>query len=302
MKELVEATMDYDFDAHSRQILIDGRSLNYLELGDPTAPVLLYVHGLMGTWRNWIFNLLPFADRFRVIAVDLPGFGDSQMPAGRLTIENYAKTLTEFIAALGVERVTYVGNSMGGLIGSVVAKKTPEFLERLILVDAAGISTSTRMMQRISRLAPLLDFFFTTNKRVQRFIAFNRWLAAALTKIVLHKPMKLSGEVMMLLLAGLGKAGFVPAVKAITHTPVSSIPGEIKVETTIIWGLKDLLVPKGDAFRYSRMIPHARLVLLEEVGHIPMFETPEEFNAIVEEIVAPQGEIETTLSAAGDAA
>ncbi|MBJ7459579.1 MAG: alpha/beta hydrolase [Thermoleophilaceae bacterium] len=272
----------FDFTPYEHLIEIDGAKLNYVELGDPDKPALLYVHGIMGTWRNWIFNLLPFADRYRVIAVDLPGFGRSDMPVGELSIEHYADVIKHLCAKLGIARITLIGNSMGGQVSTIVAKKTPELLQKVILVDPAGFSTSGRFMRRIAPYAKFINWIFALGVVLSNVIAGNRWLAAAFTKIVLYKPMKISSDLMLLLLAGIGKRGFVPAVQTIAHTPVSDFPGDVNVETVIIWGRQDALIPKRDAFKFAKMIPQAKLELMDEVGHIPMFETPDRFNALIE--------------------
>lgn len=284
----MDAALTHDFEADRHQIEIGGTSLNYVALGEQGKPVLLYVHGLMGTWRNWIFNLLPFADRFRVIAVDLPGFGDSEMPIGEFSIERYAETLKKFILELELGPVTLVGNSMGGQIATVFAKRTPELLEHLVLVDPAGFSTCTKLLRRLAPLAIVLHLSMLLMARMTRLIAFNRWLAAAATKIVLFKPMRVSGEAVLFLLMGLGKAGFLPAIKTITSTPVAPYPGSVTSNTMIIWGRNDLLIPKKDAYRFASMIPHARLEILDRVGHIPMFETPDRFNALIESVLAAE--------------
>ena len=87
--------------------------------------------------------------------------------------------------------------------------------------------------------------------------------------------MNVSSELILVLLAGIGKPGFVPALHTITRTPVAEFPGEVTSDTVIIWGRNDSLIPKRDAFKFARMIPHAKLELMDDVGHIPMFETPD---------------------------
>ncbi|MGK2878078.1 MAG: alpha/beta fold hydrolase [Solirubrobacterales bacterium] len=273
----------FDFTPYEQFIEIDGAKLNYIELGDASKPTLLYVHGLMGTWRNWILNLLPFADRYHVIAVDLPGFGLSEMPVGEFSIEHYADVIKEFSGKLGLGKITLIGNSMGGQIATIVAKKFPELLEKLVLVDAAGFSTSTPRLRKLSRYARYFQPLFKIGPKLRSFIASSRTLAGILTKIVLWRPRQVSSELILVLLAGTGKPGFVPAIHAITHTPVIEFPGEVTTETVIIWGRNDSLIPKKDAFRFAKMIPHAKLELMDDVGHIPMFETPERFNALIEQ-------------------
>lgn len=285
MDSTMQDALNHDFSPSRKQLEVAGSTLNFIDLGDPTRPVLLYVHGLMGTWTNWIFNLLPFADRYRVIAVDLPGFGDSEMPKGEFSIEHYADVLRELLGKLGIARVTLVGNSMGGQIGTIVAKKMPEILDQLVLVDPAGFSTSTRRLRKLAPWAVILNWFMLIGAKITRKIAYNVWFAAAATKIVLHRPRQLSGDLILLLLEGIGKAGFMPAVLTITSTRVAFFPGEVTTPTTIIWGRNDLLIPMKDAFEFHKMIPSARLELIDDVGHIPMFETPDRFNALLESVL-----------------
>ncbi len=271
----------FDFTPYEKFAEIRGAKLNYVDIGVEDGPVLLFVHGIMGTWRNWIFNLLPFADRYRVIAVDLPGFGLSEMPRGQLTIAEYAATLDAFCAHMGFDKVTLIGNSMGGQVGTIFAKQYPQRLDRLMLVDAAGFSTSTKRLRRIAPFGKRIDWLFKLTAKIRRVIAGNRWLASGFTKIVLWRPMQVSSELILVLLAGVGKPGFVPALASITRTPVAKFPGKVLAETVIIWGRNDHLIPVGDAYRYARMLPDATLEIIDRTGHIPMFETPDAFNALI---------------------
>jgi pimeloyl-ACP methyl ester carboxylesterase len=283
-EDFVDTSWDaFDFTAHEQFATVGGRKLNYVELGDPTKPVLLFVHGILGTWRNWVFNLLPFADRYRVIAIDLPGFGLSEMPSDTLTLRGYATAIKQFCDQLGIEKVTLVGNSMGGHVGTLVSLQTPELLQKLILVDPSGFSTSTRRLQKIVPIAPVLEIFNFLGYRIRKFIASNRRIAAVAVKIVLWRPLNVSSELVLILLSGLGKPGFVPALKTIVATRINRQEGTVENDTVIIWGRNDSLIPVGDAYRYARMIPQAKLELLDDVGHIPMFEKPELFNSLLNE-------------------
>lgn len=288
----------FDFTPYEQFIEIDGRQMNYVDLGDKDKPVLLYVHGIMGTWRNWIFNLLPFADRYRVLAVDLPGFGLSEMPDGEFTLERYAGNIKQLCEKLGIEKVTLIGNSMGGQISAIVGKKFPEILNKLILVDAAGFSTSTSTMRKIAPYAKHIDWLFKFGAKIRNVIARSKMLSVAFTKIVLWRPAQVSTELILVLLAGIGKKGFVPAINTIANTPIKYFPGNIDVETVIIWGRNDSLIPKSDAFRYAKMIPHATLELMDDTGHIPMFETPDRFNALIEQYAVATAPAAESVAAA----
>lgn len=285
-EHILDSWEDFDFSPYEHSALVLGRRLNYVDIGDRSKPVLLYVHGLCGTWRNWIFNILPFADRYRVIAVDLPGFGQSEMPAGEFSIHNYVQTINALLDELSIDKVIYVGSSMGGQIGAVFGKLLPERLHKLVLVDPAGFTTSSRVLTALQPFSWTLDLAMRFGARIVRFLAFNAILAAMFTKIVLYKPRQVSGALMLLLLNGIGKQGFRPAVKTIVATPILSVPGEVSTDTLIIWGRQDSLIPKSDAFRYAKMIPHAELELMDDVGHIPMFETPDRFNKLLDRHLA----------------
>lgn len=282
----IDETWDsFDWEPYEKSVQVDGRRINYVELGDPSKPTLLFVHGIMGTWRNWIFNLLPFCDRFRVIAIDLPGFGESEMPADQLTMENYARIIKDFSETLGLGKVSLVGNSMGGLVGSIVGKYYPEVLHKLVLVDAAGFSTANRYLRKLTKFRRVLEAFFAIGYVLRKLIAANKYLAAAFTKIVLLRPGNINSELMLVLLNGIGRKGFVDAATSISRTRIDKVPGEITTETMIVWGRQDALIPKRDAYRFAKMIPQARFEMMEDTGHIPMFETPDEFNALIEDFV-----------------
>lgn len=282
MESVQNEALSFDFTPYEQSIEIAGSRLNYVDIGERDRPVILYVHGLMGTWRNWLFNILPYIDTHRVIAVDLPGFGKSEMPVATLTIENYAETLEKLLGALRIDRVTLIGSSMGGQVGTIFAKRTPELLERLMVVDPAGFSTSSKFLRRISPLAWILDLLLRLVARIPQVVANNAWLAAFGTKLILWKPRLMPPELLMVLLDGVGKRGFVPAVRTIVTTPVRPYPGQVTAETVIVWGRHDWLVPRRDAQRFAEMLPHASVEILEDTGHIPMYETPEQFNAMLD--------------------
>ena len=83
--------------------------------------MLVFVHGLSGTWQNWLLNIPAFMDSHRVIALDLPGFGESPMPREKISIQGYARILDGLLEQLGVESAAVVGNSMGGFVAAELA-------------------------------------------------------------------------------------------------------------------------------------------------------------------------------------
>src|SRR3954467_12528561 len=147
------AWYDVDWSAHRRWVTIGGRRINVVDIG-PAHPTgtIVWIHGLSGSWQNWLENLPAFTDTHRCVALDLPGFGQSEMPAERITIGGYAATVDALLREIGVTRATVVGNSMGGFIGAELAIQFATWVERLGLVSAAGLSVEHLRNEHVLRL------------------------------------------------------------------------------------------------------------------------------------------------------
>jgi pimeloyl-ACP methyl ester carboxylesterase len=123
--------MDIDWREHQRFMRVDDRWVNVIELpAARSAPrarrlPMVFVHGLSGTWRNWLENLPHFAAAgHRVIAFDLPGFGASELPRETISISGYGRFVDTLLEQLGVGAAIVLGNSMGGFVGAELAIRT----------------------------------------------------------------------------------------------------------------------------------------------------------------------------------
>src|SRR5947209_3470836 len=110
------AWMEIDWREHQRWLTVENRPLNLIEIG--SGPPIVFVHGLSGSWQNWLEQLPAFAQDHRCIAVDLPGFGASPMPEKKISIAGYGRTLDAVCEQLEIERACFVGNSMGGFVSA----------------------------------------------------------------------------------------------------------------------------------------------------------------------------------------
>jgi pimeloyl-ACP methyl ester carboxylesterase len=283
--------MDVDWRTAQRWVTVGGRAMNVIDLGPgpdagPAIGTIVWVHGLSGSWQNWLEQLPVFAAAgYRCIAMDLPGFGASEMPAEKISIRRYAAAVDELLRTLGVTRASVVGNSMGGFIGLELAIAFGTWVDRLVLVSAAGLSIE------LMRNEPLLRVLRLT----QNVLSFSAgWLAsksdalarrprsrAAMFRIVAAHPERLPGPLVAEQLRGSGKPGFVDALDALTDYPIRDRLGDIKAPTLVVWGEKDPLVPVRDAWELGELIPDARVVVYEDTGHVAMLERPEAFNALV---------------------
>jgi pimeloyl-ACP methyl ester carboxylesterase len=293
------AWMDIDWQAHRRFVEIDGRSANVVELGE--GPPLLLVHGLSGCWQNWLENIPHFAAGRRVVAVDLPGFGASEMPREDISIAAYARFLDRLCDALGIDAAAVVGNSMGGFVAAELAIGFPQRVERLMLVSAAGITAerlpADSIMTGARVVAATADWAATRHEAFSRRPALRR---LALSLVVRH-PHKLSAPLAFELMQGSGKPGFLPAMAAIMAHPIRERLPQIACPTSIVWGAKDRVIPVRDADVFERLIPNVRKVVLADTGHVAMLERPARFNALLDEFLAEQPAAAPPAPAAADA-
>ena len=275
--------MDVDWQKHLRWIRVQDRWMNLVDMGE--GPVVLFVHGLSGCWQNWLENIPHFAKEHRVIAVDLPGFGEAEMPTRKITISNYADTLDCLLVALGIDTVRFVGNSMGGFIGAELAIRHPARVERLVLVAAAGLSVEYIRTQRQEGLRHRAEnvAFFNLGHIAARstIVAKRRRLRSALLLLVAAHPDRLPPALAYELVKGSGKPGFSDALDALCSYPIRKQLPQIECPTFIVWGDKDRLVPLKDAAVFEELIDDSRKVIYEDTGHLTMLERPARFNADV---------------------
>jgi len=297
------AWLDIDWRSHQRWVRVEDRWANVIEIG--SGPPVVFVHGLGGSWQNWLENLPATAEAgYRAIAVDLPGFGASEMPREKSSISGYGRWVDSLCDALGTGPVALVGNSMGGFIGCEVAIKFPPRVERLVLVSAAGITIEHQ------RNDAVMGTLYRT-ERISKFLA--TWLAAhaeglstrprlrkALLRFVMAHPDRLPGPLISEQVRGSGKAGFLPALEALTSYPIRERLPEVACPTLIVWGADDRLVPRRDADTFEELIPDSRKVVFEDTGHVAMLERPARFNRLVLDFLAepPGEEVDETSEAA----
>src|SRR5262245_41849512 len=146
--------MEVDWPSFTRGLEVDGRTVNVIDTGGD-GPPMLFIHGLGGVWQNWLLNIPAFMGSHRCVALDLPGFGQSEMPAGDVSIHDYARVVDTVCAELGIDCPVVVGNSMGGFVGAELALSFPTRVKQLVLVSAAGLSTEYLRREPLLVLARL---------------------------------------------------------------------------------------------------------------------------------------------------
>lgn len=294
MRTREEKNQAFGFTSNTVQVRIPHESLNvyYIEKGLPDAPVLLLLHGLGGSASNWIFNC-PLADRYRIIAPDLPGFGNSSrfQHDEVATLDSVIDVLQKFLDTIGVGKVkATVGSSMGGVMAIHLAKTLDDRSESLTLVGPGGIGRRINPFTLIMRWIPPPIF----NPKVWRYI--QRWLDQHETK-----ANRLFADPILGLKLLADSFDRPPAhdqewVKAMRHAVefglgylgqrlelIKLIQGDVKslrCPILIVWGNRDKVITPKHGHLLKEMLPEAKFVLFTKSGHLPHVEQSEKFNRI----------------------
>lgn len=257
---------------------IDDRRLRYIDIGD--GPAILLVHGLGGNWKFWLENICDLCSEHRVIAVDLPGFGESDCLRAQVTMRGFADVLAKLLATLDISQVTIVGHSMGGIVVAYFALKYPDAVRGFVLAGSGGLRLSA--WRRVCLLAAALTInsvlrLKPLGSRIVRLDAVRRF---ALGRIV-SDPSCVSADLIDQMTEGFGSRGFAPAIKAAINEDLQDELPNIRRPALLVYGDGDPLASPGYAAKLANLIPGSRLVILNHVGHAPMIEQRDIFNQLI---------------------
>jgi pimeloyl-ACP methyl ester carboxylesterase len=278
------AWLDVDWSEHLRWVEVDGHRLNVAELG--SGPPIVFVHGLGGAWQNWLEQLPDLARDHRCIAMDLPGFGESPMPAEEeVSISGSGRLVVGLLDELGIDEAVVVGNSMGGFVALEVAVQAPERVSKLVLVSSAGLSTEKAKRRPLVAGARMLQLGAAWVAAHSETLAKRPRARKLLAGGVMKYPDKLPAPLVAEQIRGSGTPGFVDALDELLTYRLRERLGEITVPTLIVWGESDRIVPVKDAKEFEKTIEDARKVIFDDTGHVPQLERPEAFNAELREFL-----------------
>jgi pimeloyl-ACP methyl ester carboxylesterase len=260
--------------------------LSTMQAGD--GPPVVAIHGLGGTKASFLPTIAALADSYRVIAVDLPGSGDSDKPiAAPYDARWFAAAVTGVLDALGLERSHLIGNSMGGRVAIEVGLTAPERAERIVLLSPALAWLRDRRWAPVVRaLRPELGLIQLAPRPVvegvvRRLIpgAGDGWAAAGVD------------EFLRSYLSPRGRAAFYAAARNIYLDEPHGDDGfwtrlaELSPDAMFVWGRQDGLVPISFMKHVERALPAARHVELD-CGHVPQLERPRETHAAMRDFFA----------------
>ncbi len=236
--------------AHEGTCEVSGSPIHYYRAGQRGTPIIL-IHGLGGSAEAWGFLLPRLRKQYTVYALDLPGFGRTPLAPEGMDIRTYVLYLERFLDALGSPRVTLVGNSLGGWIATRFAVEHPERVNRMYLLNSAGL-------RRAGAQSPSTP---------------DRAAARRLIKHVWGHALPVPGFVLDAFVRNSQRPAYHGFIQAYDQQEdVEAALARVKVPTTIIWGERDQLLPITCAYDFHTGIAHSKLVLLPGVGHTPQIQ------------------------------
>jgi pimeloyl-ACP methyl ester carboxylesterase len=271
---------------HFRTVPTRRYAISTMEAGQ--GPPVLAVHGLGGTKGSFLPTLAALADRFRVIAMDLPGFGDSDKPIGApYDPRFFARAVVDLLDALDLDRAHLIGNSLGGRVALEVGLRDPERVHRLALLAPSLAWRRNRPWAPLLRLVrPELGLVQLAPRPVVEGIvhrlipgAADGWAAAGVD------------EFLRAYLTPAGRAAFYAAAR---HIYLEAPHGDegfwtrlrtLRPEALFVWGRRDRLVPLAFARHVTDALPDAQHVELD-CGHVPQVELPRQTHAAVARFLA----------------
>jgi pimeloyl-ACP methyl ester carboxylesterase len=263
------------------EIVLHGHRVFYRAAG--TGPVVVLVHGITSTSATWA-NVLPYlAERFTIIAPDLLGHGESAKPRGDYSLGAYASGIRDLLIALGHERATFVGHSLGGGVAMQLAYQFPEHCERLVLVSSGGLGRDiTALLRAASLPGSELVLPLLANERV---LGAGRLVGRLLGRMGLRVHTDV-GEV----LRGHASLSDSDARAAFLHTLRTIVdPWGQRVDASdrlylaqaipflLVWGERDPIIPVAHARAAHRLVPGSRLEVFPSAGHFPHLDDPLRF-------------------------
>ena len=251
-----------------------GDQLVHIEQAGQGEPVIL-LHGFGGSTYAWR-NVMPaLAAAFRVVAIDLNGFGYTQRPRTfeSYTREGQADLVLRVMDALGFEKAHLMGHSYGGGLSLFIASRHPERVRSLVLVDSSAPTYSNDRRSRAASVKPLLGLY------LRSFVLRPETVRKALLRSF-HDDSLVTPELVQEYYERIRVEGVVDAYYGLT-APTRTRPEpveleKIRVPTLVIWGAEDTLITAEAGRRAAERMPDSEFVVLEGVGHVPMEEKPQE--------------------------
>lgn len=264
----------------------------YLEAGSPGAPAVLALHGLGATSTSMLPLVVGLGRDHHVIAADLPGFGATEAPRWRYTPEEMARWASALCRELGLHDVVVIGNSLGGRVALELALRDPRRVRGLVLLCPSPAFRRLRHLVPAARLLPpSLAALPLPTPPHEAVVGFIRLLFARPSRLPRSWYDAGADEFRRVMRDPRHRRAFFACLRQVYVEEAFGDRGfwdripRIQAPALFLWGDRDRLVPAGFARHITEAIPHARSVVLEDCGHVPQFELPEQTEALARELI-----------------
>ena len=267
------------------ELTLHGHRVTYRTAG--RGPVLLLLHGITNSSQTWEKVAPLLSERFTLIAPDLLGHGESATPRGDYSLGAHATGVRDLLTALGHQRVTVIGHSLGGGIAMQFAYQFPERCERLVLVSSGGLGREVHLLLRAAAL-PGADYVLPVITSSQ-MLRLGRGVGGLLRRARLAP----NGDLDLLArgFASLDNAGsrqaFLHTVRAVIDPGGQRVSAHDRLElaalipSLIVWGERDSVIPVAHGAAAHEAMPGSRFEVFTGAGHMPHDADPEHFAAIL---------------------
>jgi pimeloyl-ACP methyl ester carboxylesterase len=266
-----------------RYIKVGNVNSRYWSAGEKGSTVIL-LHGVGCSVEFWERNIAALAREHRVFAVDIVGFGRTDKPEVVYTFQLMADFVLDFMNAMGIDKASLVGNSMGGGISMTVAAQAPERVKKIVLVDPVGLGRGQSPMMRLMTL-PVIGNVLTKPGRQG---------VVRQMQLCLYDPSQASDDFIdrvaaigtlpgnqRSFLSLLRETSNIVGVKKGLVADFSARLKKIKAPILVIWGRQDRILPVSEGEAAVERMADVRLHVMDRAGHLPQIDKPEEFNATV---------------------
>jgi pimeloyl-ACP methyl ester carboxylesterase len=255
------------------EVELHGHRVGYRLAG--SGPPLVLLHGITSTSDAWRDVMPRLAERFTVVAPDMVGHGRSAKPRGDYSLGAYASGVRDLLIALGVDKATIVGHSLGGGVAMQFAYQFPERVDRLVLVSSGGLGGEVHLLLRAATL-PAAEYVLPLLCAEPL-----RNAGASIARLLGRAGLRPSRDLEEMAL-GFASLGDMEARQAFVHTvrAIMDISGQRvsardrlylaeKVPTLLLWGEHDRMIPASHGREAHEAMPGSRCIVYEDAGHFP---------------------------------
>jgi pimeloyl-ACP methyl ester carboxylesterase len=257
-------------DLSAKRLTVGDLSIHYYQGGPSNGETILMIHGFGASKDNWLQFARYFTADYQVIALDLPGFGDSSKPYASYDVGTQVERLAAFTQALKIKKLHLIGNSMGGHISALYAARYPEQTLSVALLDNAGIDSpqKSELIERLERGEPN-PLIVKTQQQFDQLLELIFFEVPSMPERLKH----------YLAARSIANSAFNERIFAqlvSRYIPLEPELPKIQAPTLLLWGAQDRVLDVSSIEVMQPLLQRPSVVIMQNCGHAPMIERPEE--------------------------